>query len=118
MLSSPISITYDGASVSMKRINQDNYSSEYYGKNAAGDAHLTLSVKHTIPARGDSGESHLIRLDVEHFDADGVYERTVSVWNVMKTTDGTQDDVALTDAQDALTALVPTIDDSVIGRES
>jgi hypothetical protein len=116
MLSSPLALTYNALTVNLNRINQDNHSSEYFGKTASGDS-ITCSVKHTIPGRGLDGESHLIRLDIDHYAA-GVYQRTVSTWTVVKTTGSTQDDTTVQLALNALIALVPVIDQDVIGRQS
>lgn len=117
MLSSPITLTHDAASVEVDRINQDGYSAEYFGKTAGGDA-ITMTVKHTIPARGADGESHLIRLDKDILDATGEYARTVSVWCVMKTTGDVQDDAEVQLLLDTLVAIIPTVDSDVIGRQS
>jgi len=116
MLSSPISLTYNSATVLLNRINQDNFAAEYFGKTVGGDS-ITLTVKHTIPARGLDGESHLVRVDVDMYLLD-VYQKTVSAWTVMKTTSSTQVDADTKLALDALVSLVPTIDDDVIGRQS
>jgi len=93
MLDNTLSIDY-GATVgiTLTRVNQDNFSSKYYGED--GNQKFNLSVKHQIPERGLAGESHLVRLDVEHYDAEGVYIRTSSAWTVIKTFDGTQDSTA------------------------
>lgn len=117
MLSSPQTVTYDSASVNLNRINNDNYTSDYFGKAVDGTG-ITLQVKHTIPVKGGDGESHLIRLDIDHLDSSGVFAKTVSAWLVMKTAGLPQDDSDVQLAVDALLALVPTIDSSVIGRES
>lgn len=115
-LSDPISLAYNAGTVTMNRINQDNYGAVYYGE--ATDKKLTLSVKHTIPARGAAGESHLVRLDVEQY-ASGEYLRTSSAWAVIRTDGGTQD---ATEADLAAQAVVDLLSDAnldkIIGRQS
>jgi hypothetical protein len=112
-------MTYDSESISLNRINQDNYSAEYFGENAAGDQRLTLTVKHTIPARGGDQESHLVRLDVEHFDSEGLYVHSSSAWIVIKTFDGVQ---IATDSINAYDGLIDVLDAStvaaIVGRQS
>jgi hypothetical protein len=118
MLDNTLTITYDASSITMTRVNQDNYSSEYFGEDT--QMKLTLTFKHTIPARGTPGESHLVRLDIEHYDADGVYESTSSAWTVLKTFDGIQDSTALLHTVAALQdfTAVPASIAKVIARES
>lgn len=118
MLDNTISITHNAVSVTLTRVNQDNYSSKYFGELANGDK-VTLSVAHTIPSRGAAGESHLVRLDIEHYDAEGVYQRTSSAWTVVKTFDGIQDSVECGYAADALVGLTTSAFlAKVLGRES
>jgi hypothetical protein len=115
-LGDPISLTYDGAAQAVNRINQDNYGAVYYGEGT--DKKFTLSVKHTIPSRGESGESHLVRLDVEHYAA-GVYIRTASAWMVIRTDDGVQDQEMSEDAAECVVALCSAANlTKIIGRQS
>lgn len=108
--SDPLSFSYNGASVTMNRINQDNYGAVYYGE--ATDRKLTLTVKHTIPSRGQAGESHMVRLDVEQYAA-GEYVRTTSAWSVIRTDDATQD---LEEAEDAMEAIVDFLSDANVTK--
>jgi hypothetical protein len=101
-LSDPLSITYNAVATNLNRVNQDNYGAVYYGESAAGER-LTFTVKHTIPARGASGESHLARLDVEQYTA-GVLTRTSSVWMAFRASDAVQDQESMEDAAEALVA--------------
>lgn len=115
-LSDPISLAYDAGVVTMNRINQDNYGAIYYGE--ATDKKLTLTVKHTIPARGEAGESHLVRLDVEHY-ASSEYVRTSSAWLVVRTDDGIQDQESSEDAAEAIVDLCSDANlTKIIGRQS
>jgi hypothetical protein len=118
MLDNTLTFDYSGSPITLDRVNQDNYSSTYFGE--ATDAKISLRVSHTIPPRGGSGESHLVRLDVEHYDGDGAYVRTSSAWTVIKTFDNTQDATASEDAASALIAVFGITDllGDVIGRQS
>lgn len=103
MLTTPITLDYAGASVTLHRINQDNNASKYYGKLADGVSSVTLTIQHTIPKKkGSPGEAHLVRFDVEHFDVAGVYQRTSTAWSVIRTNDGVQDDASSEDVALAL----------------
>lgn len=110
-LGDPISITYNTVSKDLVKVNQDSYGSEYYLDDDT--ERYTLTVKHTIPAKGAAGESHLCRLDVEHYDADGVLTLTSSSWAVIKAFDGKQDTDA---AQYTTEALVDFLTDANIGK--
>jgi hypothetical protein len=116
-LGDPIAITYNAVVKNLVKVNQDNFGSTYYLDD--GTERFTMSVKHTIPASGEAGESHLVRLDVEHFDVDGVLLRTSSAWSVIKTFTGKQD---TNSSQYVSEALVDFMTDAnitkVIGRES
>nr|APG77005.1 hypothetical protein [Beihai levi-like virus 7] len=118
MLENTLSINYGAAAVTLTRVNQDNYASTYFGEE--GQQKFTMNVKHTIPDRGLPGESHLVRLDVEHYDTNGVYLRTSSAWTVIKTFDSTQDSTACSDTVAALQDFtgVPANIDRVIAQES
>lgn len=89
MLDNTLTINWNATPVTMTRVAEQNFSSEYYGED--GNNKFTMKVNHTIPARGGSGESHLVRLDVEHYDAESNYLATSAVWTVIKTFDGVQD---------------------------
>lgn len=92
MLDNTLTINYDVTPVTLTRVSQQNFASEYFGE--SGQMKFTMKVNHTIPARGVAGESHLVRLDIEHYDVDGLYLRTSSAWTVIKTFDGIQDSAA------------------------
>lgn len=118
MLDNTLTINYDATPVTMTRVSQQNFSSEYFGE--SGTMKLTMKVNHSIPARGNPGESHLVRLDIEHYDVDGLYLRTSSAWTVIKTFDGIQDSVASEFTVAALqdfTAVAANIT-KVVARES
>lgn len=89
MFADPFPVTYNAVVKNLVRINQDSNGSDYYLD--GGLEKFSMSIRHTIPAKGGSGESHLIRLDVDHHDANGVYLRRTSAWTVLKTFDSTQD---------------------------
>jgi hypothetical protein len=116
-LSDPIALTYNAVATNLNRINQDNFGAVYYGESAAGER-ITLTVKHTIPPRGESGESHLARLDVEQY-ASGELVRTTSAWCVIKTGDAIQDQESSEDAAEALVAFLTAANiTKVVSRQS
>lgn len=86
--SDPLSITYNGAAKALVRVNQDGYGANYFLDGTT--LQYSISTRHTIPARGVPGESHMIRLDVDEFDANSVYVRRSGVWLVVKTFDNVQ----------------------------
>lgn len=102
MFADPFVLTYDSVARNLNRVNQDNRSSEYYLDD--GTEKFTLQVKHTVPARGKAKESHLLRLDVEHYDANGVYLHTTSAWLNSLNPDSPQVTVDLTDTVNCLVA--------------
>lgn len=117
MLANTLTITYDAASVELTKISEQNNASTYFGE--ALSKKFTLEVKHTIPQRGQAGESHLVKLTVEHFDGSMVYLRGVSPWVVIKTFDGVQDSAAAVAATSALLgALDAPMITSIVGRQS
>lgn len=117
MFANTLDITMTTGPVTLTRVNQDNFGSKYYGSD--GDNKIELVVSHQIPARGGSNESHLVRLNVEHYDPTGTYLRTSASWTVIKTFDGSQDDADSLECQTALSGLVDsTFAASLINRES
>lgn len=117
MIGDTIGITFDAVAKTLTKVNQDNYGATYYLED--GTRRFTLNVKHTIPAKGKPGESHLMRLDVEVYDAEGVLQRTASAWSVIRTDNGSQDSAESIDVTAALlTAFTPTNYTKMIGRES
>jgi len=91
MLSSPLtSVLYDGNALILTKVREGNFSSEYMGTVAVTNERAKLEVKHTIPGRGQSGESHLLKLSIEHVDVDGNYHSTTQAHEVIKTLDSVQ----------------------------
>lgn len=116
MLVDPLPITYNAVVKNLVRVNQDNYGSAYYLED--GDLRFRLSVKHTIPAVGAAGESHLCRLDVDHY-ASGLFVRTASAWGVIRTDGAVQDSTSSSRAALALqTAMTSGNITKLISRES
>jgi hypothetical protein len=111
MFADPFAITYNAVTKNLNRINQDNRGSDYYLDD--GQDKYSMSIRHNIPSRGGSGESHHLRLDIERFDADGIYLRTDSVWVVAKTTDGVQSTTDLDHLTDSLAA---ALDSTTVGK--
>jgi len=116
MLANTLAITYNSNSVTLTRVQESNFSSTYFGED--GDDKFKLVISHTIPERGGNGESHMIRLDVEHY-ASSVYVGTSTCWTVIKTFDSPQDSDAAGYTSDALLTLFDTtLQAQLIGRES
>lgn len=104
MLSSPISVTYDGTAYSLHRTEFDNNRGSFYYVKPDGTLKLVLSIAHTIPKKvNGAGEQHLVRLDVSTFDAvTGILLRTVPVWTVLRTDGNVQDSATSKKAAEAL----------------
>lgn len=123
MLSNDLSITYDAASKSLVRVNQDNYGAVYRGED--GNNEFQFTVKHTIPARGKFGESHMARLDLLTRDSNMLYTGTPAVWLVAKSFDMVQDSTVLKKLVAAMLGFLPSdsgntvsVIDRIVGRES
>jgi len=117
MIGESIAITYNGVSKTLPRLNQDNFGATYFLED--GQLRYNLNVKHTIPQKGKPGESHLVRLDVEHYDAVGVLLRTASAWTVIRTDNGIQDKTSSDRATSALQSFLTAANiTKIIGRES
>lgn len=72
MLTSPITITIDGAAHSLSRINQDSYSSVYLKK--AANLELRLTIRHVYEGKPGIGqmERHHVDLVRTTWDAEGI----------------------------------------------
>lgn len=119
MIGDTIGITYNAVAKTLVKVNQDSYGADYFLDDSANLMKHYLKVRHTIPARGKFGESHMMRLDIEFLDANGVVIRTASSWGVLYTNDNTQDLVTSQRTQAAfLTALTAGNTTKMLGRES
>lgn len=96
MLGTTLTVTVNAVAKVLKRVSDsDAYSATYFLADSS-TRDYTLNVKHTIPKlRGSGKESHLIRLDINDYDADGVPIRTQSVWVVAECSLGRQDSTQL-----------------------
>jgi hypothetical protein len=117
-ITDPLTFAYDSGNITLNRINQDNYGSVFYGTGT--DLAVTLTFKHTIPPIGGDGESHLVRVDVDHFDSTThEFVRRSSAWCAIRT-DGTPQDSE--NSEDVTEALVDFLSDAnitkVVGRQS
>lgn len=121
MIGDTIGITYNAVAKTLVKINQDNYGAEYFLDDVATSGiRYTITVKHTIPARGAFGESHVMKLKGEFINGTtGLIDRTCSSWGVLRTDDGIQDLVSSQRLQAAfLTALTSGNTTKMLGRES
>lgn len=104
--SDPLSITYNAAAKATVRVNQDANGSDFYLD--GGTAKYSISIRHTRPNKVGIGESHMVRLDVDEFDANGIYVRRGSVWLAAKSYDQAQNSTTLGYAVNALVGLLTT----------
>lgn len=119
MIGDTIGLTYNTVAKTLNKVNQDSYGADYYLDDSANLMRFFLKIRHTIPARGKYGESHMIRLDVEFYDSAGNLLRTVGTWGSTSTLDGVQDYVSAQRVIAAfLTAYTTTNTNKVLGRES
>lgn len=119
MIGDTIGITYNAVAKTLSKVNQDNYGADYYLDDSANLMRFFVKIRHTIPGKNKVGESHMMRLDAETYDASGVLLRTTSSWNVLATSDGIQDFTTSKRLQAALlTAATVTNTDKLLGRES
>lgn len=100
MFGDTIGITYNAVAKTLNKVNQDNYGAEYYLEETG--IRYRMSIQHTIPKSGQPGESHMARLDVEHYDGSNVLLRTASAWTVFRTADAVQDSTSTTRCANAL----------------
>lgn len=108
----PLTFAYDAGTVTLNRMAPINNSTIYFGYGT--NLNVTLTIKHTIPAVGADGESHLARVDVDYFDAtSGLFKRRVSAWCAIRT-DGTPQDSE--NAEDVTEALVDFLSDGNITK--
>lgn len=113
----PMSFTYNAVAKALVRTNQDGSGSDFYLD--GGTRKFTAAVRHTIPARGGFGESHMLRLDADEHDANGLYLRRNSAWIVAKTFDATQNTVDLGYTLNSLVAFLTTTQvGKLIAREN
>lgn len=106
MFADPLVVTYNAVAKSLAKVNQDSGGSDYFlDDTTATNTKFKASIRHTIPARGVAGESHLIRLDAERY-ASNEYVRMDSVWLVAKTFDKVQ---SLTDHHYLVNAFIGLI---------
>lgn len=118
MLSSTITLSVNSVNKVLSRINDSEpFSSTYWLEDGLTDYQLT--VKHTVPSkRGASKESHLVRLDVTLYDADGEVVRKQSAWAVLEASTGRQDSTTLGYYSDALCTWLAANEASILARES
>lgn len=95
MFANTLSITFNGAAVTLNRLVQSGYTGMFQGADALGNV-LTLEVKHSFPSKPGAGvESHLVKLTYDQYAlVDGVLtltRQTVS-HKVIKTNVGIEDD--------------------------
>jgi hypothetical protein len=104
--SDPAALTYNAVAKNLNRNNQDGYGSTFFLDDSGNLFKFSLEIKHTIPAAGKPGESHMIRLYVEEYDASLVLLRTTSAWLAIRTDDGAQAQLSAERAANCLVAFL------------
>lgn len=108
----PITFAYDGGNITLNRVASPDFGAVYYGTGT--NLTINLTVKHNIPGVGKDGESHLCRVDIDHFDATtGAFKRRASAWCAIRT-DGTPQDSE--NSEDVTEALVDFLSDGNITK--
>lgn len=120
MLANSYTLDYTGTDdLVLKRTNQDAGGSTFFFRGSNYD--VTMTVKHTYPAvRGSGEESHLVRFDVQQYDTDGILIKTSSVWTVIVTRGGAQDNTVSSDIFGSLMEFMGLSGmlDAILGREA
>jgi len=89
----PAVVTYNAVAKNLGRVNQDSNGADYFYDGTTEK--FFLQTRHTIPPKGGVGESHMIRLDVEYYDANSLYLRKGSVWLAARSYDSAQNSTTL-----------------------
>jgi hypothetical protein len=101
----------------LARVTAGNYTATYFKDD--GTEHYTMTVKHTVPPAGKYGESHLLRVDCDYHDAEGLYLRRESAWIVLRSEDAAQNSTTLDNLAQALIDFCSdAIIDQLVGREA
>lgn len=118
MLGSTITLAVNAVNKVLVRVNDSEpYQSSYFLED--GDHDITLTIKHQIPSLRAAGkESHLVRLDVVSYDAEGVVIRKQSTWTVLETALGRQDSTNLGYYFAALATWASTNKALILARDS
>lgn len=110
--SDPITFAFDGANYTLNRVGQSNYTSTWFG--VGTNLQINLTLKHTVPAVGAAGESHLARVDIDFFDATTtLFKRRASAWCSIRTDGAPQDSE---NSEDVTEALVDFLTDANITK--
>lgn len=123
MISGPITLTIETVPYSLVKINQDNQGSKFFARSTDGTKRVTLVITHSYPSSGsDKDEVHFARVDLETYDAEGVFLRNTAVWFVFKTVKGAvQDTAELASVYESLTtalaASTNALRDQILNRE-
>jgi len=106
--------------VSLTKIREGNFTSEFRGLTAVTGETVRVYVNHTLPDRGKSGESHLIKILVERTDSEGDYSHTSQSHQVIKTLDSVQSAAESVHTQSLMTAMLASsnVQDKLINGES
>lgn len=84
----PLATQYNAVAKNLAKLGTGKYRLDDV---ATTDTKFSMRIEHTLPSKGQPGESHLVRIDAERFDStSGEYLRTDSCWLVIKTADAAQ----------------------------
>lgn len=91
MFDSTETVTYNSVGKALVRQTSTGPYKIKYGFDDAVTETFHLRLEHNVPTSPAlGGATHMARLDIERFDAEGVYLRTDSAWLVLKTTGAVQ----------------------------
>lgn len=119
MFDNTITVSPDGGTTDyvLNKVKANGSGSEYY-LNVDANKRIYLTVNHSV-SKDETNESHLARLDVHHFNDDGVLMRVSSAWTVIKTASGIQDDADSEESAALLSSFTTTANMSkLVNRET
>jgi len=120
MLAESITLTNGTNNTVFTKRREGNFSSEYRGVTDITGEICILTVNHTLPGRGQPNESHLVKVVIQHLDANGDYSHSTQGHVVLKTLDNIQDADDSNEAAQMLHAFLAngTYRDKIIAGES
>jgi major membrane immunogen (membrane-anchored lipoprotein) len=118
MFSATETVTVDSVAKVLTRLTDGTYKATY-GLDDGGSVYYSMRIEHTVPAPSGFGEAHMMRLDADNYDVDGVYSGRDSAWFVMKTSDAKQDSTRIANLALALVAKLDSTNvDKLVAREA
>jgi len=120
MLPNTLVVSHGGNPLTLTKTREGNFSSEYAGVVDVTGKRAKLFINHTIPGRGQSGESHLVKFQLEHVDGEGNYLSTTQTHTVFKTLDNIQNNVDIAGTETTLALILDLVGfkDALVNGES